>query len=98
VSSNDPERVARLFRCPRHTTATGLSYLVLSDKSSGLPVLICTHHPGIIIKAHYRREQNGELKVTVEERVWETVTPESRKAIRAAAERVNRAYARSQAN
>ncbi len=83
VSSDDRGRVARLFRCPFDEDGHNVSYVIVKSPGSGLPVLVCTHHPGIIIKAYYRPDGEGGLAVEVEEEVRDLLSPAFKRAITA---------------
>jgi len=83
-NSSDKQAVAALFRCPLDRSVRELSYFVVNDPKSGMPILVCTHHPGIVIKAYFQRQRSGELKVMVEEEVYETLKDGLRQAIQAA--------------
>ncbi len=83
VRSDESEAVEQMFRCPFDRSGAQVSYLVVQDPSTNLPVMVCTHHPGIIIKAYYERDSGGDLKVKVEEQVRTLLKPEFRKAISA---------------
>ncbi len=83
ISSRDPEQVARLFRCPLDGGGHEVSHVVVSDPGNGLPILVCTHHPGIVVKAYYERSRDG-LRVRVEEEVRDLMSPEFRNALGAA--------------
>jgi hypothetical protein len=80
---SDREAVAALFRCPFDQTGSPVSHLVVRTPGTNMPMLVCDHHPGIIIKAYYRQDRNGR-RVVVEEQVRETVTPDLRQAMRQA--------------
>ncbi len=77
---NQAEEVAKLFRCPYHEE-TGISYVVVRDTATQMPMLVCNHHPGVIMKAYYRPRESGALAVTVEEQVRDTVPDDLRQAI-----------------
>ncbi len=83
VRADDREAVEALFQCPFDRSGRAASYLVVRDPSSHLPVLVCTHHPGIIIKAYYERNGDGDLEIKVEEEVRSLLKPEFRDAISA---------------
>ncbi|MHC4788010.1 MAG: DUF1570 domain-containing protein [Planctomycetota bacterium] len=84
ITSEEKDKAAALFRCPFHQGEHGISYVVVRSRRTGLPVLICDHHPGIIIKAYYERRQNGKMAPVVEEQVRETVPDYVRRALSAA--------------
>ncbi|MFO7957329.1 MAG: DUF1570 domain-containing protein [Candidatus Brocadiia bacterium] len=83
ISSSDPDRVARLFRCPFDNDSHDVSYAVVHNPATGLPVLVCNHHPGVILKAYYQRAPSG-MRIRVEEEVRDLLTPQFRNAIKAA--------------
>lgn len=84
ITSDDTQKVAQLFRCPYGQEDQELSYLLVRDLRNQMPVLVCNHHPGIIIKAYYKQTPDGALKVQVEEEVRDTVSDDFREAIMAA--------------
>ena len=84
LSSDQPDQVVALFRCPLDQGGGEISYIVIHDGRTGMPTLVCTHHPGVVELAYYERDGAGGLKVTVEEQVWETLTPDMQQAILAA--------------
>ena len=84
VSATDKDAVARLFHCPFDRTGHSASYVVARSPQTGEPVLVCMHHPGIIIKAYYQTDDRGQLQVVIEEEVHETVRQDLRQAIAAA--------------
>ncbi len=57
--------------------------MVVTDPATSLPVLVCDHHPGVIIKAYYQREPTGKVTVEVEEEVRQLANPELKRAIAA---------------
>jgi len=83
ISSSDPDRVARLFRCPFDDGNHDVSYLMVRNPRTGLPVLVCNHHPGIVLKAYYERTPSG-TRIQVQEEVRDLMTPEFRNAVMAA--------------
>ena len=83
LSSADREAVAALFRCPMDNSREAVSYLVVHIPGSNMPMLVCDHHPGIIIKAYLQQGGNGQ-HVVVEEQVRETVTPDLAAAMKQA--------------
>jgi len=82
-SSSNRRRAAELFRCPFDSGDREISFVLMRDRRTGLPTIFCTHHPGIIIKAYYRREPGGEYKVEVEEQVQSTVPPQLQRSLKA---------------
>jgi len=84
ISSDQADQVLALFRCPLDRSDAETSYQVIRNVRTGLPVLVCRHHPGVVTLAYYEPEPNGELSIRVEEQVWETLTPDLRQAILAA--------------
>jgi len=82
---NQTEEVAKLFRCPYHQEG-GISYVVVRHMPTQMPILICNHHPGVIIKAYYRPTPHGGLAVAVEEQVRDTVPEDLKQAILRASE------------
>lgn len=89
IASDQTEEVAKLFRCPYHQGDHGVSYVLVRHIGTSLPMLVCDHHPGVIIKAYYRQTPAGDLKVQVEEQVRETVSEDLRRAIMAAGNRTS---------
>jgi len=88
VSYQQPERVAELFHCPFDTEQSGISYMLIRYR--GVPVLVCNHHPGIIVEAYYDVDPSGRLKVRVEEVVRAVAPQEVLEAIAAASRRRQR--------
>jgi hypothetical protein len=92
ITSEDREVVADLFRCPFDASGHSVSYVVVKQPPDGMPMLVCTHHPGVIIKAYHNREAAGRpnlpgigpRRIMVEEEVRETVDPALAEAIMAA--------------
>jgi hypothetical protein len=83
LASSDRETVAALFRCPLDNSGATVSHLVVRIPGSNMPMLVCDHHPGIIIKAYFQQERDG-TRVVVEEQVRETVTADLRQAMQQA--------------
>jgi hypothetical protein len=67
IDSSDKARAAALFRCPYDQGQGALSYTLSRDPQSGLPVLLCTHHRGVVLKAYYVPKHDGALGVRVEQ-------------------------------
>jgi len=84
ISSDQTDPVAALFRCPLDRSDSETSYSVIRNVRTGLPTLVCRHHPGVVTLAYYERTPSGDLTVTVEEQVWETLNPDLQQAILAA--------------
>ncbi len=78
------DRVAALFRCPLDRSGADRSYLVVRNVQTGLPTLVCMHHPGVVELAYYEPDGRGGYKITVEEQVWDTLPPDLQQAIRTA--------------
>ncbi len=85
LTSDETDRVAALFRCPLDNSSADQSYLVVHDRQTGMPVMVCMHHPGVVELAYFQPDGRGGYKVTVEERVREMLPPELQQAILAAA-------------
>ncbi len=83
VTSDQSEEVAKQFRCPYGQQGDGISYILVRHLGTHTVMLVCNHHPGIIIKAYYYRGASGTLKIRVEEQVRETVPEDLRRAIAA---------------
>jgi hypothetical protein len=83
LMSSDRRAVAALFRCPLDDTDGTVSHLVVRIPGSNMPMLVCDHHPGIIIKAYFQQERGG-TRVVVEEQVRETVSVDLRRAMQQA--------------
>ena len=64
--------------------AAEISYILIRDSRTGMPTLVCTHHPGVVELAYYTTGSSGDLTVTVEEQVWDTLSPDVQQAIRTA--------------
>ena len=78
----DRDSVDRLFTCPLDAAGRGESYVLLQNRQTNLPVLFCTHHPGIIIGAYFTRDERaGGYKAEVEEHVTETLPSDLRMAL-----------------
>ncbi len=82
ISSEDRNQAAKLFRCPYDRSRHGISYTVVEDPRTGLPVMVCPHHPGLIVKAYFRGSGSRRV-VEVEEEVRELADPAFKQAIRA---------------
>jgi len=76
------EDVLALFKCPEDKTQARISYVLLRRKETGLPVLLCPHHGGIIIGAYYRASPPDGYTVRVEEHVRQTLPADLLKALR----------------
>ncbi len=87
TNSDDRDEVAALFRCPFDRSNGRLSYLLVKRLDTGAPMLICDHHPGVIIKAYYERS-SPRRKVAVEEQVRETLDQSLAQAIATASSRM----------
>ncbi len=81
VSSRDRTAAEALFRCPFQNDAGDLGYTVVNDPRDGMPVLVCLHHPGFIIKAYFKSDGGDKPRVVIEEEVNETVREDFRRAI-----------------
>jgi uncharacterized protein DUF1570 len=64
IPSHDKDAVDRLFRCP---LARRGGFLLAVDPQSKLPMLVCTHHPGVILLARYHSDGRGGHTVRAEE-------------------------------
>lgn len=84
VTSDRRADVADLFRCPFDQGGQRVSYVLVRNLQTGAPMLVCDHHPGVIIKAYYEPAPDGSLRPVVEEEVRETVRPDLIQAIAAA--------------
>jgi hypothetical protein len=85
ITSDMRSEVAALFRCPFDRSG-GISYIVITNLDTGLPVVVCSHHAGVIIKAYYNPSGNG-LQPVVEEQARELVSPDMWGAIEEATAR-----------
>lgn len=83
IDSGDSEQVNALFHCPLDDEGRRASYAVVTNRRSGMPVLVCNHHPGFVLLAYYERGADG-WEVTIEEQVRQTLKPGLRRAIEAA--------------
>jgi len=84
LSSDQKEKVAALFHSPYdQSDSKNISYILLKNQNTGMPVLVCDQHPGVIIKAYYYRQNAGEWKVKVEEEVRELASPQLKQGIMA---------------
>ncbi len=81
VTSDQKDKVALMFRCPFDKRGPDISYVRVMNVTLGLPVLVCVHHPGIIIKAYYEPQGGGQYKIIVEEEVRETLPADFSRAI-----------------
>jgi len=81
-SSKDRKQAAALFKCPYDRSGDSTSYIMLKNPRTRLPMLFCTHHPGVVMKAYYK-PRGGNYKVEVEEQVIATLPEELRRALRA---------------
>jgi len=81
VASDRRTDVAALFRCPFHQGEHSASYVLVRDPHTGMPILVCNHHAGVIIKAYYESAARGSLRPAVEEEVRETVGPDLQQAL-----------------
>jgi hypothetical protein len=82
-SSQDKATASDLFHCPlREDESAG--YLLVKDPETRLPVLVCMHHGGILMKAYYSPKPGGGYEVRAEEVVREMVPADLRRAITAA--------------
>ncbi|KPK65464.1 MAG: hypothetical protein AMK73_02915 [Planctomycetes bacterium SM23_32] len=84
VSSQDRQQAEALFRCPFDEGRSSVSYVVVRHVPTGMPILICDHHPGVVLKAYYRNDSPGRRRIIVEEEVRETLDPNLAQAIMAA--------------
>lgn len=84
IESGDREKIARLFRCPFDKGRRPTSYRLLRDRRSGMPMLFCTHHKGIVMKAYFYSDANraGVFQVRVEEQVTATLPDSLRRELR----------------
>ncbi len=55
-SSDDRARLDEMLTCPGHDQADGPRYLLLENRSDGMPELFCLGHDGIAIVAYLIRE------------------------------------------
>jgi len=82
ISGQDRRRVAALFKCPCDRSRSATSYVLLRNLRTGLPEIYCTHHPGIVLKAYYVRDEEGKIRTQVERIVRETLPPELARMLR----------------
>lgn len=87
LSWDQTEQVAMLFQCPFRQEDHPISYVLVRHLETGMPMLVCVHHPGVIVKCYYGQSAGGP-KVIVEEQVRETVDDNLWQAIEAAASRM----------
>lgn len=83
ISSQSKHEVESIFKCP-FDTGRRASYLLIRDGDSGLPVLVCMHHKGVVLKAYYVPQPEGKYRIQVEEIVRGAVAEDLRRAIEAA--------------
>lgn len=84
ISSREPEKARSLFCCPAHRNCDETSYVLARPAGSETPVLVCLHHPGVMLKAYYVRGDAGRWLVRVEEVVRGTVPREMQEAVKRA--------------
>ncbi len=87
LTSEDTDRVARLFRCPHDQEGHGISYGLVRKLADDMPIVVCDHHPGVVILGYYEREASGGFRPVIEEQVRETLRPDLRRAIEVATHR-----------
>jgi len=74
ISSLDRDRVRSLFACPFDSRRKGVSYVLIKDPQTDLPMVFCGHHPGIVYKAYcVPKVPEGGYRVYVEQVVRETL-------------------------
>ena len=73
LSSRDARGVKGLFKCPHDRSDAPISYVLLRNRRAELPELYCTHHSGVVFRAHYVREEDGGYRAVVEQQVKATV-------------------------
>jgi len=83
ISSADRERVRSLFTCPYDKRRHGISYVLVRDPKTSLPMVFCGYHAGIVYKAHCVPREEGGYRVYVEQVVRETMPPDLVKLLRA---------------
>ncbi len=81
ISSGDSSRIASLFRCPHDKRQRAVSYVLLKNPQTGLPVLFCPQHPGVVMKAYYVRRGPEDYEVKVEQQVRATLPAELARAL-----------------
>jgi len=64
IRSADKKAFDGLFRCPL-TRKSG--FLLATDPRSKLPMLVCTHHPGVFLLARYMPDGKGGYRPLTEE-------------------------------
>jgi len=80
ITSKDERRAKALFRCPYDKSGRACSYTLLRHRRTGVPVLYCTHHRGVVLKAYYVR-QKDTYKVVVEQQVRANVPRDVARAL-----------------
>ncbi|MDP6106856.1 MAG: DUF1570 domain-containing protein [Candidatus Brocadiia bacterium] len=74
ITSGRPGEVMGLFCCPRAKDRLAMSYLALKDPKTGLLLLACTKHRGVVMLARYVSKPDGTYVVGVEQVVRATLS------------------------
>lgn len=90
IDSRDTKKVKALFKCPFDRTSSAISYPVLEDPETGLPVLACAHHKGVVLLGKFIPTADGGYRVEVQQLVAATLPPELREALQRASGGVRR--------
>ena len=84
IESTDGKAVGRLFRCPRAKGGKRSGYLLVTDPGTGLPVLACLEHRGVVLLARYVPKPGSGYDVRTEQLVQATVPWELARALQSA--------------
>jgi Protein of unknown function (DUF1570) len=88
IRHGDKKAFNRLFRCPLAPAGKSKKgFMVAQDPRSKLPMLVCIHHPGVILLARYVPNGKGSHRPQMEDIARGTVPKDIRAAIIAAAKK-----------
>ena len=87
INSDDTRKVASLFKCPYDKGRGRTSYVLLKEARTGLPVLFCNHHRGVVLKAYFVPSPHGGYEMEVEQQVRATLPRELLAQLRSPSEK-----------
>jgi hypothetical protein len=82
ISSDNPGQVKAVLKCPEDSSRRPTSFVLLRNSRTNLPEMYCTHHPGIVIKMYYDRQDDGKYRVRTERIVRDTLHDALLRALR----------------
>lgn len=87
VSSEDRRAAMGLFVCPCIRPQAPITYVLVQSPETGLPMLVCAAHPGVVVVSRFVPDSAGRYEVKTEQYIRAVLPAEIAAALQAAGSR-----------